>query len=299
MNPKEQNRWKNELLELVLVAFAIHAPLRNMLVFKGARILNLLLGETLRESLDIDSNLDLGFTAVHSELVDQKEYLRRETERALSLFFSRQEPVRYALRSVSVEMKPEGGHPFGWTGFIIRISVQDNKRPNVIKPPVVELDVASPEELCSSSIADLKVDDHSIRAYTIERIAGEKMRAFLSSLPAYIRKIGRRTDNRRVKDVYDLARIRRHYDFKLGNFWKDVGNEFKTACRSRFIDCEGISTFSEDIEITRNNYDNDPTLPKDIDFDEAWKSLENAVEIFENIGIVPFRFPLPKKIVRD
>ena len=213
MNAQEQVRWKNAVLDQVLAAFAAHAPLRDALVFKGARILSLRLGEYLRQSLDVDSNLALAFAEAHSRLEDQQEYLKRETDVALRHFFSRQDPVRYAVETTKVAMRPaDGQHPFGWTGFLVSVRVRDNQRPGVLGLPAIEVDVAAPEKLRASSRADLAVSGFMVQAYTMERLAGEKMRAFLSSLPTYIAKIDRRTDSCRVKDLYDLARIRRRWE---------------------------------------------------------------------------------------
>lgn len=293
MNQQEQGRWKNELLNHVLAALAAHEPLRSVLVFKGARILNLRLGEVLRQSLDVDSNLDMAFATTHSR-ADQQEYLRRETDVALRHFLSRQEPVRYMVETTRIEMKPpDGEHPFGWTGFRIAITVRDNMRAGVRGLPSIEIDVAAPETLGANSKGDLAVGGHLVQAYTLERLAGEKMRAFLSSLPAYIAKTGRRTDSRRVKDLYDLARIQRHYELSDREFWRKAGDEFRLACQSRYIDCAGIPTFAEEIEQTRTLYTNDPTLPKDVTFDEAWQTVQDVVEFFLECGLVPFTYPLP------
>jgi hypothetical protein len=121
------------------------------------------------------------------------------------------------------------------------------------------------------------------------------MRAFLSSLPAYLVKIGRRNDAVRVKDLYDLARIRRTCEVKNNTFWQTVGHEFRLACESRFIDCVGIQTFAENVDTTRQRYESDPTLPKDITFTEAWTAIEDIMKLYEKLNIVPFEFAIQKK----
>lgn len=178
MNPLERRSWKDAVLDHVLEACAAHAPLRDTLVFKGARILSLRLGDGLRQSLDIDSNLEMSFAMAHSRLEDQQKYLQREVDAGLRRFLGRQEPVRYTVERVHVVMKPAAGrHPLGWTGFKITVVVRDNTRSRVRGLPSVEIDVASPERLGANSTADLDVGDHVVRAYTLERLAGEKMRA--------------------------------------------------------------------------------------------------------------------------
>ena len=56
MNEEDRKSWKSALLDAVLVASSKSDELRGLLVFKGARILNLRLGDESRQSLDIDSN---------------------------------------------------------------------------------------------------------------------------------------------------------------------------------------------------------------------------------------------------
>ncbi len=84
-----------------------------------------------------------------------------------------------------------------------------------------------------------KVDGLTVQSYTLERITGEKMRAYLTSLPVYRSKIGRRPDTPRFKDLYDLARIRRRFDLADNAFWRTASREFGLACESRFVDCAG------------------------------------------------------------
>ena len=77
MNPNDQRRWRKQVLEFALAAFAAHEPLRSALVFKGARILNLRLGDTAaRESFDLDSNLDVHCETAHPFRTSQP-YVRR------------------------------------------------------------------------------------------------------------------------------------------------------------------------------------------------------------------------------
>ena len=295
MNPQQQNRWKSELLRQALSAFASDEALRKALIFKGARILSLRLGDESRQSLDIDSNMSFEFQHEHDHFEEQRTFFKDRIKAALQRFFGRQEPVRYFVESVEVEIKPRGGaHPFGWSGLLARIRIRDGQLAGTLGLPAVEVDVAAPEELGPNAISDLTIQNAlTIRAYTLERIAGEKMRAFLSSLPNYIQKIGRRTDNVRVKDLYDMARIRRARPITDLNFWKSAGNEFQIACKSRCVDCLGLASFQENLETTREMFQNDQTLPKDIAFDEVLQTLVETVGLFEKHGIVPFEFPLP------
>ncbi|MDA3927066.1 MAG: nucleotidyl transferase AbiEii/AbiGii toxin family protein [Kiritimatiellae bacterium] len=245
MNKQDQNRWKCDVLTLVLEALASSERLKPILVYKGARILNLRLGTLSRQSLDIDSNLNVGYELYCPE-GKIGEFLEVEFFTALKKFFSKQKPVRYKVKNIRVKKNPpKGQHPFGWSGFKAKINIFDSKV--VIRNfPRVEIDIASPEKLGLNAVSDLKLSDGCVvSAYTLERIAGEKLRAFLSSLPGYLTKIGRRTDIVRVKDLYDLSRISKQYAVKDSGFWQGAASEFQLACESRFIDCLGMETFSD------------------------------------------------------
>lgn len=295
MNNAEQKRWKSEVLAEALLAFAADDALRAALVFKGARILNLRLGEERRQSLDIDSNLTFEFQQAHPAAANQQHILERSFSTALQRHFGRQDPVRFTVVSATVTPKPEASnHPFGWNGFAVRCHVRDGQLPNAKGLPAIEVDVAAPETLGPNAVSDLRLRDGlAIRAYTLERIAGEKMRAFLSSLPAYIQKIGRRTDAVRVRDLYDLVRIQHARPIADHDFWTSTAHEFRLACQSRFVDCAGVKTFLEGMEATRSQFSNDPTLPKDITFEQVLRTLNEVLALFEELAVVSFAFPLP------
>jgi len=296
MNPLEQNRWKSAVLEEALQAFASDTVLRDSLIFKGARILNLRLGNEIRQSLDIDSNLAFGFQQAHPRVEEQQQLLETRFATALRRFFDRQNPVRFSVENITVEPRPTRmDHPFGWNGFVVRVRIRDGRQSDLRGIPAVEIDVAASEALGPGAVSDLTIHGNlTIRAYTLERIAGEKLRAFLSSLPVYIEKIGRRSDAIRVKDLYDLARIRRARATDDLNFWRTAGMEFRLACKSRFIDCMGIETFMEGSTATEIAFRSDPTLPKDIEFEEVKNTLIEVVVLFKQLDIVPFQFPLPR-----
>ena len=97
----------------------------------------------------------------------------------------------------------------------------------------------------------------------------------------------------RAKDLYDIARIRGVHGLEQEEFWQRVGDEFRIACRSRYIDCQGLATFQEQWAVTRKTYA-EATIPKDIPFEEAEETLVATVRFLEARGIVPFTFPLPE-----
>jgi hypothetical protein len=180
----------------------------------------------------------------------------------------------------------------GWDAFTVRLNVNDLTRQIRGLPPL-EIDVAAPEEMLDSSVTEIRVGGYRVHACSLQRIAGEKLRALLSSPPAYRAKLKKPGDAVRVKDLYDVARIRRARDLADTEFWFTAGQEFQVACRSRYIDCAGLGTFQEQWEVTRQSY-SAAAIPRDVPFDEAAATLEAAVAFFAECGILPFEFPLPE-----
>jgi hypothetical protein len=180
----------------------------------------------------------------------------------------------------------------GWDAFKVRMNVNDLSK-HVSGLPALEIDVAAPEELLDTSVATIEVGGHRVYAYTLERLAGEKLRAFLSSLPAYRAKVKKPGEAVRAKDLYDVSRIRGAHGLEQIEFWRLAGEEFRVACRSRYIDCQGLTTFQEQWVVTRKTYE-EATIPKDISFEEAEATPVAVVSFLEAQGIVPFTFPLPE-----
>jgi hypothetical protein len=71
-----------------------------------------------------------------------------------------------------------------------------------------------------------------------------------------------------------------------------AGEVFYAACRSRYIDCQGLATFQEQWSVTQKTYA-EATIPKDISFDEAQATLGAVVIFLETQRIVPLSFPVP------
>ena len=222
MNPKDGERWKSQVLDEIFVALAASRQLDEALVFKGARVLNLRLGNG-RQSLDLDSNLTAPFVQKYPDREAQRVFLEREITRTVRRHFERQDPVRYELTAINVKTYPPNSHPMGWDAFKVK------------KP-------------------------------------GEAVRA---------------------KDLYDVSRIRSVHGLEQVEFWQLAGQEFRVACRSRYIDCQGLTTFQEQWAVTRKTYE-EATIPKDISFEEAEATLVAIVSFLEAQSIVPFTFPLPE-----
>lgn len=291
MNPNDSNRWKSQVLDEIFIALAASKQLNGVLVFKGARVLNMRLAGG-RQSLDLDSNLATQFVQQYPDREEQRDFLKREITQAVRRYFEAQDVVKFELTSVEFKKKQRENHPMGWDAFDVKLKVNDLRK-HVPNLPAIEIDIAAPEELKPTSVSTIEIGGHHVHAYTLERIAGEKLRAFLSSLPAYRAKVEKPGEAVRAKDLYDIGRIYRVNGLEPSNFWQSAGEEFRIACRSRYIDCLGLTTFQEQWEVTRKTY-TEATIPKDITFEEAEATLIAIVKFFETNEIVPFAFPLPQ-----
>ncbi len=233
MNRETQQRWMNEVLNEVFLAVIASEPLWSALIFKGARILNLHLGDG-RESLDLDSNVAPELVASVPDLESQAKFLEEHLAPALRRHFEHQNPVTFELVSVKVDRQPPKGHPRGWNAFLLRIHIRDNRWAWVIGLPRLEIDVAAPETLGPDAVETMYVQGLSARVYALHRIAGEKLRAYLTSLPSYRQKMLGGEREFRVKDLHDIARILRARPLSDLTFWTRAGGEFKVACKSRW-----------------------------------------------------------------
>lgn len=294
MNPQAQDQWKAQALDLIFEALAASKTLEGRFAFKGARVLAKRLGGAYRQSYDIDMNLTDAFVKAYPDPVAQARCLQEDLTISLDGYFRAQNPIRYQLRTLKISRQPPKDHPRGWNAFSVRINLDDLKMAGVIGLPPLELDIAAPEDLGPKALAPMAVGAHEILAYTLERIAGEKLRAFLSSLPTYRAKVKKPGDAVRAKDLYDLMRIAQARPLSDVAFWRLAGEEFQRACASRLIDCRGLTSFEEEWEVTRATYSNDAIIPKDISFDRAWSNLLAIVEQFSAWGVVPFEYPLPE-----
>lgn len=293
MDISQQNAWRREALDMVFRALASSQSLKDQLIFKGARVLSLHLGNNHRASYDLDANLLTAFVVRHQDRQEQSICLKEMISEAIKSYTQSQAIVRYELNSVAVKLSPKDSHQLGWNAFQIKIRLVDLKNVGVRALPTVDFDIAAPEELGPNSKTLLTIGEGVVFAYTLERIAGEKMRAFLSTLKAYRKKVSKRGDDIRAKDVYDIACILREKPLSDFHFWHAAGDEFRLACESRYVDCSGIATFEQDLELTRTSYGSDAFIPKDIEFDAAWRYIQNIVTHWESLGIIPFNFPLP------
>jgi hypothetical protein len=280
MNRESREHWINDILQEVFLAVIASEPLRNALIFKGARILNLHLGDG-RQSLDIDSNIAPELVASTPDLGAQASFLENQIPAALRRHFESQNPVKLKLGRLEVVRKPSKGHLRGWDAFLLRIEVHDNSLAGVRGLPRLEIDVAAPETLGPDAVETLNVQEIPARVYALHRIAGEKLRAYLTSLPAYQRKMQSGGREFRVKDLHDIARILRARPVSDEKFWIEAGHEFKLGCHSRLVDCRGLESFMENWSHARERYKTDASL-RSIPFDEAEHALQTLIGLIES-----------------
>ncbi len=297
MDPANRERWQNEVMDEVLRALAHSDELRPYLVYKGARILRRLLPSVRRASLDLDASMADEIVDRYPTVQAQGGFLEAAMWRALTRHFEAQDPVRFEVSKVSVVINPEHGHPRGWTAFDVKLKVRDRQKANARNLPSLKLDVAAPENLLPSSVAPLVVDGSMVKACTLERIAGEKLRGFLQKLPTYLHKVGTPMRAQRAKDLFDLTHIHRVHPLpSRQDFWRTVGAEFRSACEARGVDCAGLETFRERWAETQQTYETEyAVLGSEVPFSEIEQTLARVVGFLEAEGIVPFEYPLPPR----
>jgi len=290
LKAQEAETWKEALLEEIFIALSKSEKLRQVLIFKGARVLNKLLDTDSRRSLDIDSNLTDAFVNETPNREEQRQVIETLLNEALVSHFDSMNVVRYTVEQTSVKFRPTTNHPMGWNGFDVKVKISDLTKLGERAFPNLTLDVAAPENLTDGSIQPLNTEHGSLWVYTLHRIAGEKARAFLSSLPIYRKKYSRPGGPPRAKDLFDLARIIRAHPIEDVEFWKRAGFEFVRACESRHVDCNGMGSFSESLSATKQTYESDSTIPDDISFDVAWSGLTDIVETWSTLQLIPFSY---------
>ena len=112
-----EDKWKSETLDHVFNALAFSAEFSQRLVYKGARVLRLLLNEVTRASLDIDASF-ANIAANVSVSEEDLEHLRALASAAVTTYFESQEPVRFSLeRTAIANRRRSGEHPRGWNVY--------------------------------------------------------------------------------------------------------------------------------------------------------------------------------------
>jgi hypothetical protein len=295
VNPQDARDWKNTVLEEVFTGIAASEALAGILIFKGARVLARQLPEAARQSLDIDANCSREFLTNYPDRQAQATILQGHFYLAVRRQFEIGSPVRYQLEEARVTPQPPKDHPLGWNAFEVQLRVSDMSRASQRGIPNLLIDIAHPEELTAHSTTTLEIGGNEIRAYALHRIAGEKVRAFLSSLPDYQAKTGRSGNIVRAKDIYDLARILQFRPLTGAEFWRDAAAECRVACLSRYVDCDGWASFNDYEQKVRAIYEREPTIPSDVSFAMAWQALREIVARFVELGVFPIHTEMPAR----
>lgn len=275
MNAGQRERWLNEVLQEVLTALMRDAELRRALVFKGAWVLNLHLGES-RHSKDIDAAAGPAWVKEMGGLDNQEDFLREHLPRTIDRHFEQGNPVRFTLDAAKFGRSPAKQHPRGWDMIKVKLVIQDARLSNVRTLPPVEIEIAAAESYGPDAVESRNFLGSTANVYALHRIAGEKLRAYLTSLPQYRAKMGGGTREFRVKDLHDLARIVRHRPLQDATFWNSTLWEFRLACESRLVDCAGLETFLQCKDEARLRYEQDRHLAA-VSWDEAESALRSIL----------------------
>ncbi len=293
MNPLQRERWVNGVLSEVMAAMMHDEFLQQALVFKGARILNLHLEES-RHSMDIDATAEPTWVQEMGSLDKQEAFLQDHLPQAVRRHFEKQNPVRFTLEHARFERNPVPPHPRGWDMMLVKLVIRDHSLAYVRSLPTAELEIAATESYGPDAVEWRDFFGAPARVYSLHRIAGEKLRAYLTSLPEYRAKMHGGTRDFRVKDLHDLARIMRHRPLESETFWQQVVREFRLACESRYVDCAGPETFLQDWGQAKLRYEQDRHLTP-IPWQEAEDALYCLLERFSVWRVFPLIFPIPKE----
>ena len=294
MNPEDQEDWRDEALDFILVAVAKDHELNECLIFKGARLMHGRVSTMRRRSLDIDATIAHDPKPPGATPVETAAWFEAKFKATIRLAADAEVPIRYGLEALSVTPSPKRTHPHGWQGFSVRVNFVDRRQPSRLGNPALTIDLAATEHLGPKAIETILLRDVSLHAYSIARQTAEKLRAILQSLPAYRLKLGSREQSVRVKDIADLSNILNDHPLAEDDFWETVATEFVAACRDRLVDCAGWDSFAEEKDVTERAYSSDATLQKEKSFNEAWTALASITSELERRGLFPISNPLPK-----
>ena len=170
-----------------------------------------------RQSFDLDSSLTTEFALQTVDLKAQGDFLQAAFIAALERYLSGQRVVCYKPESAALKSRE---HPLGWDGHAATVRIRNPLFAGVLNLPAIEINISAPEPLSLHAVSDLPIGEHTVRACTLKPIAGEKLRAFFSTLPDYRKKVKKPAEAIRVKDLYDLARICRVHPLADRGFWR-------------------------------------------------------------------------------
>jgi predicted nucleotidyltransferase component of viral defense system len=198
-----------EIRKTAIIAMFSDDSLINILVLKGGNAIKIVLGLSVRTSLDLDFSMEADFE-------DMKAAGGR-IEKALS---DRFDSAGYQLFDFMFEPKPTNPRedkPKTWGGYIVEFkllekakfqileTLEDRRRNALVVAPgdkrKFRIEI-SKFEYCKSK-EQVVLDDYVVYVYTPIAIVIEKLRALCQQLPEY-HLIGPRLKRPRPRDFYDI-----------------------------------------------------------------------------------------------
>jgi hypothetical protein len=207
-----------EIRRRILIALFSDDELMNELVLKGGNALALVHKVGARASFDMDFSIKKAFADVEAAKTRIFDALRRE-------FAS----IGYEIFDEKFASKPserKAGQPDWWGGYLVQFKLAERalyeklrgdmealrRQSEVLGPQqkrVYTIDI-SQHEFCEGKVSR-EVDDYIVYVYSLEMIAGEKLRAICQQMPEY--RFGNKTA--RARDFYDIHQIVRENDIDL------------------------------------------------------------------------------------
>lgn len=203
-----------------IIALFSDDTLFERLVLKGGNAMSLVYRLGNRASLDLDFSIDGDFSDVN----DARDRIFRALEGQFST-------AGYSLFDWIFEPKPLSPNPEKgdrWGGYIVEFKLIEKhlyeklggeiaaiRRQSLVTGPLqkrifrIEL---SKFEFCRNS-NEVEMDDYTVRVYTPEMLAIEKLRALCQQLPTYK---GRVHKTARARDFYDIFVLVDEADVRIG-----------------------------------------------------------------------------------
>jgi len=126
MDKQTRDKWLDSSLYVLFEAFAKDDIIRDLLTFKGARILKYHLKTMNRFSMDIDSSLSFEFVSTYKFKTEQTAYLEDALTKAITKYFLTQDTIKYRLENLRIKANPPNdNHPYGWDGFKVIVNLSD------------------------------------------------------------------------------------------------------------------------------------------------------------------------------
>lgn len=207
-----------EVRRRILIGLFSDDELMDALVLKGGNALALVYDVGSRASLDMDFSIQAPFPDLSKTGARIFESLRREFR-----------SIGYVVFDEKFEIRPSErarGQPEWWGGYIVEFKLVERARYEQLRDDMRALRMGAEElgplhrrkytidisqnEFCEGKV-QREIDDYVIYVYSLEMIAGEKLRAICQQMPEY--KLG--TKKPRARDFYDVRQIITEHNIDL------------------------------------------------------------------------------------